>query len=358
MDPKALIFEPYVAGIRKFASEIGKHSSALLALRTFEQRLLENARYTLLCGDTETLKAGRSEIIYELNALAYEVLNSSFNELCDPPSLDGLSFPPHSTTPGDSASIDTNALRRWDQCSQIAANHRDNIQQFLLHIGRQEYDEAKHLYWTLVYFVGTRELWNDCRLLSSRLVELSDREGDSRTKGLVLITGKAWPLLSRGHLQQAKVILAEALGCFHPTGASTDHAIFYEYMADVEKEGRNIGQALSYYGEALARSSGIDAHRLRLKMLFAEVKADPKSSRSRLIALTLLRDAFRELKSYKEGMVLIEIARSLHTLNSVEALETARLAYSLLNDQIMMPSNAKIARRLLNAIIEGRPCPE
>ena len=357
-DPKALIFERYMGGLGKFAREIGNHRSALLALHTFEQRLHENAQYTLFSGDTETLKAERSEIIHELNALAYEVLNSSFNKLCNLPSLDDVSFRPHSTVPGDSAIIDTNALRRWDQNSRIAANHRDSIQRFLIHVGRQEYEEAKHLYWQLVYFVGTRELWNDCKLLSSRMLRLSDREGDSRTKGLVLVTGKVWPLLATRHLQQAKAILPGAFDCFHAAGTGSDLAVFYEYTADVEKECGNIDQALSYYREAMSRSAGIDAHRLRLKMLFTEVNAEHGSSRSRLIALTLLRDAFRELKSYKEGMVLIEIARNLYTLNSVEALETARLAYSLLNDEIMMPSNATKAQRILNAILEGRTCPE
>jgi hypothetical protein len=125
-------------------------------------------------------------------------------------------------------------------------------------------------------------------------------------------------------------------------------------MADIEKEGMNIGSALSFYREALVRSSGTDEHRLRLKIMFTEVQSEPISSRSRLIALQLLRDAFREMKSYKEGMVLMEIAKSLHALNSVEALEMARQAYTLLHDQIMMPSNGNKARRLLDAILEGR----
>jgi tetratricopeptide (TPR) repeat protein len=355
-DSKARIFEPYLAGLRKFASELGKHNPALLTLHTFEQRLLENIRVALFYGDTETLKAERSAIIYELNALAYEKLYVSFNQLCDLDSFDSVSWLPHSTMPGDSASIDSQALRGWAQNSRIAANYSDSVKQFLFHVGRQEYEEVKHLYWQLVYFVGTRELWNDCRLLSTRLLRLSDREGDSRTKGLVLVTGRAWPLLSAGHLPQAKAVLSEALGCFHATGSSSDLVIFYEYMADVEEEGREIGQALSYYREAILRSSGIDADKLKLKMMFAEVKSEPTSSRSRLIALHLLRNEFRELKSYREAMVLIEIARSLYTLNSVEALETARLAYSLLNDEIMMPSRAAKARKVLNTIIKGRPC--
>jgi len=348
----AIIFEPYLLGLRKFARELATHSPALPALRTFEQRLLENVRCTLLAGNTDALKAERSQIIYELNALAYEVLNLSFNELCDLQSFVGPSTLPQLFAPGDTGGIDNRALRGWGQNQDIATTYSNNIKQFLFHVGRHEYEEAKHIYWRIIYFVGTRELWNDCRLLSSRLLKLADREEDSRTKGLVLITGKVWPLLSRRHLAEARIVLSEALDCLHAT-ASSDLAMFYEYMADIEaEEGSNTGSALSYYREALARTSGIDAHKVRLKMMFAEVKSESTSSRSRLIALHLLRDAFRELKSYREGLVLMEIARSLHALKSVEALEMARLAYSLLNDEIMMPSNAKKARRILNTLLE------
>ena len=356
MDLKPAIFEPYVAGLHRFTKQIGKNHPALLSLCTLEQRLLENASWTRAYGDTETSKAERSAIIYALNALAIEALGTSFNELCSLYSFDEISVLPYSTgsgeTPSDSPPV---VLRRWDYISRIAPAYLDSIQQFLVHVGHNDYEQAKHLYWQLVYFLGTRELWNDCRLISNRLLKLSDKEGDSQTKGSILVTGKAWPLLCNRHFQQARGILSDALRCF--PASNSNLAVFYEYMADVEKESRNVGQALAYYREAMTKSSGIDERRIHLKLLFTEAQLERDSSRSKLVALTLLRDAFRELKSYKEGMVLIEMAKTLYTLKSGEALETARLAYSLLNNTIMMPSNAQRARKVLNAIIDKRPCP-
>ena len=57
----------------------GEHQAALL---TLEDRLQSNLRKEKLFGGTETTRADRSAIIYELNDLALRVLGISFNDLC------------------------------------------------------------------------------------------------------------------------------------------------------------------------------------------------------------------------------------------------------------------------------------
>lgn len=57
----------------------GEHQAALL---TLEDRLQSNLRKEKLFGGTETTRAERSAIIYELNDLALRVLGVGFNDLC------------------------------------------------------------------------------------------------------------------------------------------------------------------------------------------------------------------------------------------------------------------------------------
>jgi hypothetical protein len=351
-DPGLAIFEPYRVGLRKLARELGQHSPTSLVMRTLEQRLLENIRFGGISGDTPTLKAERSAIIYELNALALEELGSSFNDLCDEAGAGGVSLALNPTKTGLTLSAAPADNRGWARHTELATRYTARLKQFLTHVGKRQYEEAQHVYWELIYFVGTREFWDDCRLLSRRLLVLSDRERDFHMKGMVLVTGQVWPLLVNKKLTRAKVVLTDALRYLEADRHGAGLAVFYEYMADIEEASGDLDAALVQYREAINRAVGLDQHKLRLKMWFAEVKAEPLSSRSRLVALHLLANAFQEVQSYREGMVLIEVARTLHALRSIESLEAAQRAYALLHDQIMMPSNAGKAASVLNAIVE------
>ena len=48
----------------------------------FESRLRENLSREKLYGSTEQIRADRAQIVEQLNQLAWEQLNESFNDLC------------------------------------------------------------------------------------------------------------------------------------------------------------------------------------------------------------------------------------------------------------------------------------
>jgi tetratricopeptide (TPR) repeat protein len=349
-DPKVAIFDPYLAGLRRFRKELRNHSLALLPFNTLEQRLTENIRFSENLGETETLKADRSAIIYELNALSHEVLGASFNDLCDIHSLgDGVLAATQGVN-GLASDISNTGFHGWAKNFTIAAQYPSKVRQFLSHVGRNEYEDAEHIYWELIYFLGTRELWNDCRLFARKMIDMSLKEGDVRTAGLVIVTGRVWPQLEQRRLSRAKSTLTAALPYILEARYRSDRAVFHEYMAEIEEAQGDLAVSVSHYREAIALTDAAGEGKLRLKMMFAEAKTDPVSSRSRMIALHLLADEFQRVNSYREGLVLIEIARTLHILKSIEALETAQRAYSLFEEKIMMPSNANVAHKLLKEI--------
>jgi tetratricopeptide (TPR) repeat protein len=346
------ILAPYVRGLHSFLSRLDKDSISTLSIYTYEQRLIENIRRTSLYGNSAELGAERSEIVSQLNRLAYQILGASFNELCgivaDSQDLNDAFYPT-----GQKRVVPNTNSAGWHENTQIAATYEEHLNRFFVLANKEDYDEACHLYWYLSNYIGTREIWGDCALLSNQLLKLSSREADLKTKGLVLVSGKVWPLLSKGQLSNAKTILVEALSCFQAAGAGQEIAVFYKYMAAIEEAAGNIDVAVAHYKEALVRTSDTDAaHKINLKRMFAEVKAEKVDSKCRVVALQLLREQFKVLNSYREAMVLIELAKSLNALKSVEAVEIAQHAFSLLNDEIMMPSNAAKAKRLLDAILQ------
>jgi len=77
-----------------------------------------------------------------------------------------------------------------------------------------DYEHAAALYWDLLYFTGTSELWTDRAFLSDRLLEMSRQRNDHETTGLILAKGQAWPLLYQEHFRSARTLLEQALESF------------------------------------------------------------------------------------------------------------------------------------------------
>jgi tetratricopeptide (TPR) repeat protein len=80
----ARVQEPpsYEAGLRCLLNQLGKGHPRYLEALTYQQRLTENTAEALQHGETDTLKAERSQIIEQLNVLALSALGIPFNELC------------------------------------------------------------------------------------------------------------------------------------------------------------------------------------------------------------------------------------------------------------------------------------
>lgn len=72
----------YEVGLQKLLEQLGNGHPRYRDALVYQQRLTENIKATRRHGDTETRRADRSAISYQLNALAGETLNQSFNDLC------------------------------------------------------------------------------------------------------------------------------------------------------------------------------------------------------------------------------------------------------------------------------------
>jgi uncharacterized protein (UPF0147 family) len=81
-------FTPYETGLTKLLEQLEKEHPLYTNALVFQQRLTEDIATARTHGDTEALRHQRSRTIYELNRLAQDTLNVSFNDLCPglPPS--------------------------------------------------------------------------------------------------------------------------------------------------------------------------------------------------------------------------------------------------------------------------------
>lgn len=77
------IFARYEAGVERLLAAASAGSEQHVALLSYQQRLRENLRSSRLFGDGSARSAERAELIYELNLLALELLQRSFNDLVD-----------------------------------------------------------------------------------------------------------------------------------------------------------------------------------------------------------------------------------------------------------------------------------
>ncbi len=74
----------YELGLNELLQAIGQAHPRYSDVLVYQQRLSDNTSRSLRYGDTEVLRADRSEVVEHLNALSLSVLKVSFNELCRP----------------------------------------------------------------------------------------------------------------------------------------------------------------------------------------------------------------------------------------------------------------------------------
>jgi hypothetical protein len=75
-------FTPYERGLEEFRQELGERPEQLLDFLSYEQQLHANIRQARHDGDTPMLSAERNRIVRQLNVLAIEKVEKSFNEMC------------------------------------------------------------------------------------------------------------------------------------------------------------------------------------------------------------------------------------------------------------------------------------
>jgi len=245
-------------------------------------------------------------------------------------------------------------LEGWLRSLAIDSNYQERHDRLVVSLINNEYEEAATQYWELLYYTGTRELWIDRAYLSERLLEMSERRGDHRTSGLILAKGQAWPLVYNRRAREARKALEKALAFSVRAKDRLGIALYHEYMADVASSSGNVRLADEHYLEARDLFQGAEAHKVELKRLFARSAHDDLGSRNRITALARLREDFGSLKSYMEGITQIELARSYLFLGAPEALITAEEAYSLLENDVKMPTSAAKAKALLERILKTR----
>ena len=72
----------YEAGLENMLDQIGRYDPAHVQALGYDQRLRESISKARRYGDTQSLKAERTEVVGHLNNLMLSVLHISFNELC------------------------------------------------------------------------------------------------------------------------------------------------------------------------------------------------------------------------------------------------------------------------------------
>ncbi len=92
------IFSPYERGLDALLSRLGSDHPRYAETLTLQSRLRENVGQARRYGDSETLRAGRAQILDALNGLALETLQVSFNELYE--RVEGMDSRPLDPTAG------------------------------------------------------------------------------------------------------------------------------------------------------------------------------------------------------------------------------------------------------------------
>lgn len=340
----------YNRGFQKLIDLVKENRDCYQQVLVFQQRLEENIYQVKHYGDTDGRRSQRSEIIANLNRLSLETTNVSFNELCDFPVTSTSLYTARSEVAGG-RDIVSLAPGAWTRVQPLSQTYDKHVEAISLLLDIDEYEQAKHLYWKILYFTGYRERWDERALLSKHLLKLSIKNNDYKSTGLILSKGIAYALITQKRYAQAQLVLAQALKNFRQANAYQEEGVFFDYMADIYEETGQLQKALSCYDLAMERYTDIDKYRVYLKRLFLMTKYDDLKSRSRIVALTLLRDQFSAIKNYREALVDIELAITFYALKDAqEARYRAQQAFNFFNNTIMMPRNAAKAVEVLQIV--------
>jgi hypothetical protein len=346
--------EHYRKGLVRLLSTVGRTHPLLFDVLTLQARMDENIRDTRLYGDTETKRSERNRLLGHLNRLSIEVTQESFNTLA------GIGASNTTLVPGThlvhlEPESTTLSLAAWPRMLEIDTDYDERRDKLLITIINGEYEDAVAQYWRLIYYTGTRELWLDNAYLSERLLDLSNKRRDYRTVGLLQARGKAWPLMYKGNFRKARLLLNDALQSLLKARASVEMGVFYEYMADMYSDVGNVARASALYSEAGRHLTDMAAHKVELKRRFLHARYEDLGTNKRITALTRLSQDYSHIKSYREGIVQMELARSYYFRKAPEAIAIAESASSLLGDDVRMPTPAARAWKLLQRMTNGQP---
>lgn len=240
----------------------------------------------------------------------------------------------------------------WPQFLEIDQNYTDLRKQLLYSISNKQYELANSQYHQILHYMGTRELWDDADFFSKQILYLSNQHKDYRNFGIILIKGRAWQLLRRRRFNLAEDVLEKA---FDFLKSRSEKGLFYDRIGDLYFEKGRVALASEFYTKARDYLRDVDAHKAELKRLLLKAQNINLDSSKRIDELTRLREEFRSIKSFREGMVLIELAKSYHFLHAPEAISAADSAYKFLCNEVRMPSMTAKAEQILKFIKQGKP---
>jgi hypothetical protein len=344
--PDQNILDYYEYGIRKLVEIAFNCDEYYDSVLIYEQRLLENIFQTRQFGDTENRRAERAEIIAYLNRITLALLRTSFLGLCRS----------ESNSSAISSRVEIKAdnnyynLRpgAWTPIPSLATTYTNYIESIYSLEKSQEYEGVKSSYWKILYFLNYRELWGESQSLSRFVLALSKKNNDLVNSGLILSKGIAYSFAEQNQYLSAEYNLKLAYEYFKVAKFKEGEAICWNIMADIYLSIGKYQVALNCYDEAKKGFVGIEEYQLNLKRLFLITSSDDLKINSRIIALSMLRDKFSEIKDYREALVDLEIAKSYDAKgDNDQALLFARNSFTLLNDVISMPRNAIKARNFL-----------
>jgi hypothetical protein len=332
-------FQASFEQIREGLDEI-KNTATDVARDTTAIRIVQETQTEQLVAIRESI-----EVLYDLARgpiAQYGIQLGATTHLYEPKTP--LSLPAPGTLP----------ITSWPRMLEIDTDYANRRDELVITIKAGEYEAAIQQYWSLIYYTGTRELWVDNAYLTQRLLELAIKGKDYRTVGLLQSRGQAWPLMHKGYFRKARQHLHEALQSLVTAKASTEIGVFYEYMADMAAANSDLASANHLYSEALRRLRDLDAHEVELKQRLAQTRYHDISAARRIQKLTRLSEDFGLIKSYREGVVQMELAKEYYLQNAPEAILVAESAYHLLNNDVRMPIQAVRAKMLLGRIQRGK----
>jgi tetratricopeptide (TPR) repeat protein len=246
------------------------------------------------------------------------------------------------------------AANAWPNTPDLSSTYHRYVETISSLVHLQEYEHANELYWKTLYFSGYRELWKDRLFLSNLITTLSLGVQDPVNAGLIMSKGIAYVYMSQKFYNQAFFMLKRAYRLFHESHYAPGKATCWNYVGDIYADVGKLSKAFGAYEEAIKFSQESDKHQIRLKMQFLETTNKELASSQRISNLLGIRDSFAYIRDYREGLVDMEIAKSLYVLSSVEeALIYSERSVHMLRDLIKMPRNAIRAERVLSVIRAG-----
>jgi hypothetical protein len=238
----------------------------------------------------------------------------------------------------------------WTHLDYIEKTYNEQFKNFIELTNKKEHELAASIYWKILYYSGYRERWIERGELSKRMLDLSKQVKDDKLTGLILAKGMAYSCMAQEKYDDAQFFLEQAHKCFVKTHIKQDIGVYYEYMGDNFSEAAQPNKANDFYEKARYRYKDLDRLQVELKLLFLKAKYNDVNNSRQIEFLRILRNQFKAMANYREGLVGMEIARRLYDLKETEeAFYEAEQAYNFFS-KINMPRNTKKANEFLQNI--------